>query len=180
MAASSSKRQGTVATGAVTLIAFAMAAFTGCSRRAPTPPPAVDDTGYRGAASEPAPCGSYRDVQGRRHAIPRPPQPPMGAILSGLTTTQKLVVLGGAAALYYMYKKHQHAQADTGPDGQYYLSKNGRVYYRDAEHRAHWVTPPPDGIAVPADEAAAYRDLQGYENRPTGRRLEELAPDQAY
>jgi hypothetical protein len=89
----------------------------------------------------------------------------------------KLVVLGGAAALYYLYKKHEHAAADTGAGGQYYLSRNGRVYYRDAEHRVHWVTPPPGGITVPADEAGAYRDLQGYDNRPTGRTLDELGND---
>lgn len=132
----------------------------GCTTKAATPPPAVDDTAVRGQRPAPA------------------PPPPAAEAHSGFSTKQKLVMLAGAAALYYMYKKHQHAAAETGADGQYYLSKNGRVYYRDAEHRAHWVTPPPSGIAVPADEAAAYSDFQGYENRPSGRGLEGLSADQ--
>ena len=94
-----------------------------------------------------------------------------------ISTKTKLVVLAGAAALYYLYKHHQNAQKD-GVDGQYYLSKNGRVYYRDAEHRAHWVTPPPGGITVPAAEAAEFRDFQGYNNQTTGRDLRDLAGDQ--
>lgn len=88
----------------------------------------------------------------------------------GLSNTQKVAILGGAAALYYLYNKHKNSQKQ-GPEGQYYLSKNGRVYYRDAQHRAHWVTPPPGGIQVPESEAQQYRDFQGYNNRPTGRDL---------
>src|SRR5262249_7766801 len=48
----------------------------------------------------------------------------------GLSTGQKVAILAGAAALYYLYNKHKNAQG-TGKQGQYYLSKNGRVYYRD-------------------------------------------------
>ena len=66
----------------------------------------------------------------------------------GLTNTQKVAILGGAAALYYLYNKHKNSQ-QKGAEGQYYLSKNGRVYYRDAENRPHWVTPPSEGIRVP-------------------------------
>ena len=125
------------------------------------PPPAVDDT--RGA---PAPAPDY-EGQAR---VPDTQQ------RSGMSpTTKKLVVLAGAAALYYLYKHHKNAKATEGVDGQYYLSKNGRVYYRDADHRAHWVTPPPNGIAVPADEAAEYRELQGYNNQTTGRDLSDYA-----
>src|SRR5579883_1684446 len=88
----------------------------------------------------------------------------------GLNNVQKgAIVLAGAAALYYLYNQHKHAQAQAGANGQYYLSKNGRVYYRDANHQAHWVTPPPEGIQVPAAEAQQYRDYQGYDNRDTGR-----------
>ena len=64
---------------------------------------------------------------------------------------------------------------EQGPQGQYYLSKNGRVYYRDAQHRAHWVTPPPEGIQVPEAQAQQYRDFQGYNNSATGRDLTGLA-----
>ena len=89
-----------------------------------------------------------------------------------MSTGKKVVVLAGAAALYYLYKHHTAASATPGdPEGQYYLSKNGRVYYRDADHRAHWVTPPPNGIQVPASEAAAYQQFQGYDNQSTGRDL---------
>jgi hypothetical protein len=89
-----------------------------------------------------------------------------------LSGGQKVAItLAGAAALYYLYNKHKNAKAKQGPEGQYYLSKNGRVYYRDAQHRAHYVTPPPGGIQVPASEAQQYRDFQGYDNRPTGRDL---------
>jgi hypothetical protein len=95
-----------------------------------------------------------------------------------MSTGKKVVLLAGAAALYYLYKHHQNAAADqAGPDSQYYLSKNGRVYYRDAEHRAHWVTAPPSGISVPAAQADEYRDFQGYDNRQTGRDLTGLASD---
>jgi len=121
----------------------------GCGRS--DPPPPVDDTQH---GSQPA----------------NPEQ-------TGMSTGKKVVLLAGAAALYYLYKKHQNAKSETGPEGQYYLSKNGRVYYRDAEHRAHWVTPPPGGITVPADQAHEYRDFQGYENRPTGRDLQGLGSD---
>jgi hypothetical protein len=96
---------------------------------------------------------------------------------TGMSTRKKVVLLAGAAALYYLYKKHQNAKEQVGPEGQYYLSKNGRVYYRDAEHRAHWVTPPPDGITVPADQAREFSDFQGYENKSTGRDLQGLAND---
>ena len=92
---------------------------------------------------------------------------------SGPSFSKKVVMLAGAAALYYMYKHHQSATA-TGEQGQYYLSKNGRVYYRDAEHRAHWVTPPVSGIQVPESEASAYRQFQGYSNSPSGRDLQNL------
>lgn len=96
----------------------------------------------------------------------------------GLSNGQKVAItLVGAAALYYLYKQHQNKQAE-GAQGKYYLSKNGRVYYRDAQHRAHWVTPPPGGIQVPADQAQQYRDFQGYNNSTSGRTLSDVARTQ--
>jgi|SwirhisoilCB2_FD_contig_111_1389325_length_1163_multi_4_in_0_out_0_2 hypothetical protein len=95
---------------------------------------------------------------------------------TGLSNKQKVVLLVGAAALYYMYKKHRDAQNQPA-NVQYYLSKNGRVYYRDANHQAHWVTPPAQGIQVPADEAQDYRDFQGYNNQNTGRDLVGIGND---
>lgn len=88
----------------------------------------------------------------------------------GLGTGQKVAILAGAAALYYLYNQHKNAQG-TGAKGKYYLSKNGRVYYRDEKAQAHWVTPPSEGIKVPQSEAQNYQDFQGYNNRPMGRDL---------
>jgi hypothetical protein len=96
---------------------------------------------------------------------------------TGMSTRKKVVLLAGAAALYYLYKHHQSAAAKEGAEGQYYLSKNGRVYYRDADHRAHWVTPPPEGIQVPESEAGDYRGFQGYDGSTSGRDLAGIGAD---
>lgn len=122
------------------------------SKQASVPPP-VDDT--RGGQTVSAPN--------------RSPQ-----VKKGLSNTQKVAILAGAAALYYLYNQHKNKQ-EQGAQGQYYLSKNGRVYYRDAQNRAHWVTPPPEGIKVPESEAQKYREFQGYNNSPNGRDLTGLA-----
>jgi hypothetical protein len=97
---------------------------------------------------------------------------------TGLGMGTKVVLLAGAAALYYLYKQHQSSQTQ-GPNGQYYLSKNGRVYYRDSEHRAHWVTPPQNGIQVPENEAQNYRNFQGYNGSSTGQTLDQYANTQS-
>ncbi|MBD2730384.1 hypothetical protein H6G96_29735 [Nostoc sp. FACHB-892] len=91
----------------------------------------------------------------------------------GLSTGQKVAILAGAAGLYYLYNQRKNAQG-AGAQGKYYLSKNGRVYYRDAQNRPVWVTPPQGGIRVPEEEAQQYRDFQGYNNSPTGRDLRGL------
>lgn len=129
-----------------------LAGCGGNSGNGGSPPPAVDDTrGGTTTASAPAPVAKK----------------------PGLSTKQKVVILAGAAALYYLYKKHQKAQA--GQAQQYYLSKNGRVYYRDPQtHQAHWVTPPPGGVQVPADEAQQYSQYQGYPGTTNGRDLSNL------
>ena len=126
--------------------------LTACGKSAPPPP--VDDTrtGHANGAG-PAP---------EAH---------------GMSTQKKVVLLAGAAALYYLYKHHQNAAAKAGPESQYYLSKNGRVYYRDADHRAHWVTPPSEGISVPEAEANEYRGFQGYDRSASGRDLVGLGTD---
>lgn len=127
--------------------------FSACGSRQSAAPPPVDDT--RGGQVAPR---SVNASQARQ----------------GLSTGQKVAILAGAAALYYLYNQHKNKQGQ-GPQGQYYLSKNGRVYYRDAQHRAHWVTPPSEGIRVPESEAQRYREFQGYNNRSTGRDLSDLA-----
>ncbi len=93
----------------------------------------------------------------------------------GMSTGKKVAILAGAAALYYLYRKHQNnkqAQAgQTQGQPQYYLSKNGRVYYRDQTGRAVYVTPPAQPIEVPYDEIQRYQgidQLQGYNNQTTG------------
>ncbi len=95
----------------------------------------------------------------------------------GLSGGQKIgITLAGAAALYYLYNKNKNSKGQ-GAEGQYYLSKNGRVYYRDSQNRAHWVTPPAEGIRVPEEQARQYQDYQGYNNRSTGRDLSGLASE---
>jgi len=96
-----------------------------------------------------------------------PARPNMGA-KTGMTKSQKtMIALAGAAAIYYMYKKRKNAQGQTV---QYYRSKNGRIYYRDAKTKqAIWVTPETvRPIQVPAAEAEAYRSYRGYDNGTTG------------
>jgi hypothetical protein len=95
-----------------------------------------------------------------------PPGGP-GAPRQGLSTRQKAVILAGAAALYYLYNKHRNQKAQ-GKTGQYYLSKNGRVYYRDQNGKPVWVTPPREGIQVPASEAQQYSNYRGYNGQDTG------------
>jgi hypothetical protein len=93
----------------------------------------------------------------------------------GMSTGTKVAILAGAAALYYMYKKNKEKRATgVNTEPQYYLSKNGRVYYRDQSGRAHWVTPPQQGIQVPYDEAQQYREFQGYNWNQSGRTLESV------
>ena len=129
--------------------------FTGCGgQKTATPPPPVDDT-RAGSVSNTYPANQPQAKQ-------------------GMSTGQKVAILGGAAALYYLYNRHKNAAKEKGAQGKYYLSKNGRVYYRDAENRAHYVTPPSGGIQVPESEARQYRDFQGYNNRTTGRDLTDL------
>ena len=124
--------------------------FTACGQRQAEAPP-VDNT-HTAAGSSPAVAPTAQK--------------------KGMNNMQKgAIVLAGAAALYYLYNQHKHAQEQAGANGQYYLSKNGRVYYRDANHTAHWVTPPAEGIQVPADQAQQYREYQGYNNQTTGRDL---------
>ena len=150
---------------AVLALTASFGAQVACSRREPPPP--VDDTQTTSARV---------DTNQPTTVTTTPVTPPEAH--TGFTTGQKVVVLAGAAAAYYLYKHHKANANATGPEGQYYLSKNGRVYYRDAQHRAHWVTPPPDGVRVPESEAREYREFQGYDRRTTGRDLTGLGNDE--
>jgi hypothetical protein len=106
-------------------------------------------------------CGCGRSTTNASNA-PYPGRPQQG-----MSTKQKVAVLAGAAALYYLYNKHKNVKTQ-GKQGQYYLSKNGRVYYRDQQGRPVWVTPPPQGIQVPESEAQAYSGYQGFNGSTTG------------
>ena len=140
-----------------TLLSVPMFAACSSPQASSPPPPPIDDT--RGGTVVPPPAN--QQPQARR----------------GLSTGQKVAILAGAAALYYLYNRHKNRQ-EQGSEGKYYLSKNGRVYYRDAQGRAHWVTPPREGIRVPEEEAQQYRDFQGYNGRTDGRDLTDLVPAQ--
>jgi hypothetical protein len=97
----------------------------------------------------------------------------------GMSNNQKVAILVGAAALYYLYQKNQQAHKQGNKsEPQYYLSKNGRVYYRDAGGRAHWVTPPAGGISVPREEAQQYSGFQGYDGSTSGRDLTSIGTAQ--
>jgi hypothetical protein len=151
------------ATALFVALAMLLPVIAGCGRSAENTTaganqPPVDDT--RGGA-----------------VVPQAPAPARApAAHTGMSTGEKVVILAGAAALYYMYKKQRDAQ-NQPVKTQYYLSKNGRVYYRDAQGRAHWVTPPQQGIQVPASEAQQYQGFQGYNNQATGKDLTGLGTD---
>lgn len=119
--------------------------------------------------------GNQTAIENTRPGVASNTAPAVPGKKQGLTNTQKAVVtLAGAAALYYIYNQHKKTQAAKGAEPQYYLSKNGRVYYRDAQKQVRWVTPPREGIQVPASEAQRYQEFQGYDNRSTGRDLTNL------
>ncbi len=111
--------------------------LAGCGRSA--------DTGSAGSMvrSEPQTYGT----------VPAPQNAPQQK--PGMSNGKKLAILAGTAALIYLYNKHKNAKG-TGEQGQYYRSRNGRIYYRDAKGNAVYVTPPAAGIQVPADVAERY------------------------
>jgi hypothetical protein len=97
---------------------------------------------------------------------------PVAQPRQGMSTGQKVALLAGAAALYYIYNKRKNkAESAKGPDGKYFISKStGRVYYRNLKDGSfQWVSPPRQPIRVPAEEAQQYQGYAGYNNRNTGR-----------
>jgi hypothetical protein len=82
----------------------------------------------------------------------------------GMSTRQKVLLLAGAAALYYLYQKNKNKQGE-GAQGRYYRSRNGRIYYRDRNGKAVWVTPPP--------RTAPLRVSPEEYERVTGRRIDD-------
>lgn len=121
------------------VLTFVTPLVAGCGRSADT-----------GSVSS-APAGNYGTVPAPQNA-PQQKQ--------GMSNTKKVALLVGAAALAYLYNKHKNSKG-TGAQGQYYRSKNGRIYYRDAKGNAVYVTPPQGGIQVPAEEAEMYNSQAG-------------------
>ena len=153
----------------VALVLPVLTAGCGGGGSASVPPP-VDDSGYNRGNNGGYSSGYSRGSgTGYDSGFNRQ----LGAPMAPSTGMSKTVMLAGAAALYYLYKKHQSSAAQ-GAEGQYYLSKNGRVYYRDAEHRAHWVSPPAEGLRVPEHETQGLEGFQGYNNSTVGRDLSNL------
>ncbi len=83
----------------------------------------------------------------------------------GLSGKQKLVLLAGAALLFYIYKKdkaNNAAAANGAPGGKPQLYQEekgpnkGAIYYRDANHQVHWLKAPAQGVQVPADQVQQY------------------------
>ncbi len=94
---------------------------------------------------------------GNRNNTPKP----------GMSTGKKVMLLGGAALLYFLYKKHQaNAAAKRTAAGQVagnyqaapqlYRSKNGGIYYRDAQKNPVWLTAPQQGLQVSAQDVQRY------------------------
>ena len=125
--------------------------------------------GQKGADTAPPPSGG-----GMMGSTSRPmPQQ------QGMSTKKKVVLLAGAALLYYLYKKHQASQqaSASGAQGQLYRSKNGGIYYRDAQHNPVWLTVPQQGMQVPEDQVQRYApDYNNYRGSappaPPGYRTE--------
>lgn len=87
------------------------------------------------------------------------------------------VTLTNAAALYYLYSQHQ-GTSNYGPNGRYYMSDDGRVYYYNQWNRQPvWVTAPSQGVRVPYYTARTYRNYQGYNRNQNGRTLTGLRHD---
>jgi len=91
------------------------------------------------------------------------------AVARPMTAKQKVVLLAGAALLYYLYRKHQAQQTSAqGGRPQLYRSKNGGVYYRDPRtHQAIWLTVSRQPMSVPAGDVARYApDYRQYQGQP--------------
>ena len=112
-------------------------------------------------------CGSKNNASDQSSA-PAPAdattaQPNAQPAKAGLTTKQKVVLLAGAALLFYLYKRYQSqdkaAAAAGGAKPQLYREdkgpNKGAIYYRknDANHTVVWLQAPAGGVQVPADQA---------------------------
>jgi hypothetical protein len=130
-------------------------------------------------ASAPPPPG----MENPRMNAPRanaPRNAPAARPRQGMSTGQKVAILAGAAALYYIYNKRKNKAASAkGPEGKYFISEStGRVYYRNLKDGSfQWVSPPRRPIRVPVEEARQYQNYAGYNNRNSGRGFGGYGPD---
>lgn len=134
--------------------------------------PLVAGCGSKGDQTASAPAGSNVPPPGAQSTTP-PAMTDAPAQKPGMSNTKKaVIVLAGAALLYYLYKRHQAQQQAAGASGangspQLYRSSNGGIYYRDAQHRAVWVTAPAQQMQVPASEVQQYApDYNQYQGQP--------------
>jgi hypothetical protein len=144
------------------LLSAALLAMSACDRGG-QPASQQKEDGYGGAASQ------VKTPVGR---VPDPKSAPQDRAGSRGT-----VELRGDAALYYLYREHLTSDG-VGPQGRYYLSKDGRVFYKDAQGKEHTVQPPSDGLRVSHAAAEPYRDIRGYAGQQGGRDLTGLATDE--
>ena len=147
----------------IALAVMSALAISACDRGG-QPAAQQKQDGYGGAATQ------VKTPQGR---VPDPKSPPQDR-----SSSRGTVELRGDAALYYLYREHLTSDG-AGPQGRYYLSKDGRVFYKDAQGKEHTVQAPSDGLRVPRAAAEPYRDMRGYAGQQTGRDLSGLAMDEA-
>ena len=102
------------------------------------------------------------------------PSQPAAPAKQGMSTRNKVIILAGAALLYYLYKKHQAAQQaqagaqKSGRQPQLYRSSTGGVYYRDPQNpqKVTWLTVPSQPVQVPASDVQQYApDYQKYQGQ---------------
>ncbi len=134
--------------------------------------PLLAGCGSKGSQTSSAPADTTLPPPGAGSTTP-PPMTATPDAKPGMSNTKKaVIVLAGAALLYYLYKKHQAQQQAAGGAGtngspQLYRSRNGGIYYRDAQHRAVWVTAPAQQMQVPASDVQQYApDYNQYQGQP--------------
>ena len=132
-------------------------------------------------------CGGHKDdteTNGGGTVVSNAPMTPAGqpastpapAARPGLTGKQKVVLLAGAAALFFLYKHYQKADAAAAQNAHPQLYREdkgpnaGAIYYRknDANHTVVWLQAPAQGIQVPADQAQQYLGNGFDPNNPSG------------
>lgn len=117
-------------------------------------------------------CGSKNNDATASQSSPAPDataaQPSAQPTKPGLSTKQKVVLLAGAALLFYLYKRDQannaaaaqNAGTVSGGKPQLYREdkgpNKGAIYYRDANHQVVWLKAPAQGVQVPADQVQQY------------------------